>query len=86
MPKAPTKPPQIGKTPANANSRSIRNLELESLGALCAYTAYDHKISEAFVRKEVAARFGVNNLSELPVEFYEDAIRFLADYGRGLPN
>jgi hypothetical protein len=58
---------------------AINNLELSSIKALLAYTAYDKKVSEDIVRNVFSSRFGIDGVESLPRDAYDDAIRFLVD-------
>ena len=58
---------------------ALNSLELTSLHALLAYKSYETNISEDHVRRAVLARFGVDELKNLPCTHYDEAIRFLVD-------
>ena len=60
-------------------SDRLNNLELTSIYALLAYTAYDKHISEDTVRETVTTKFGVPDVKQLPRQSYEEVIRFLVD-------
>ncbi len=57
----------------------LNNLELTSLKALLAYTAYDKNVTEEKVFRVFSSRFQVNDLEKLPRNSFNDAIRFLVD-------
>jgi len=60
-------------------AEQLNNLELTSIKALLAYTAYDRRVSEAIVQDVFKTRFGISCLEQLPRDCYDDAIRFLID-------
>jgi|GEM_PF-5672890 hypothetical protein len=69
------------KTPQSITDETatVNNLELTSIKALLAYTAYDKRVSEDVVRDVFSTRFGINDVEKLPRKAYDDAIRFLVD-------
>jgi len=60
-------------------AETINKLELVSIKALLAYTAYDKKVSEDIVEDAFSSRFGIVGVEHLPRDAYDDAIRFLVD-------
>jgi len=60
-------------------AETLNSLELTSIKALLAYTAYDRRVSEAIVQDIFKTRFGIDGLDKLPRDCYDDAIRFLID-------
>lgn len=68
------------KTPANMNDPANLNaMELTSIKALLAYTAYDRQVSEAIVNDLFSTRFGIDKIEKLRQTDYENAIRYLID-------
>ncbi|MGB9154764.1 MAG: hypothetical protein WCD70_16960 [Alphaproteobacteria bacterium] len=55
-------------------------LELTSVYALLAYIAQQQNIDEDIVRAAVTKRFDVDDITQLPVQSYDKAIKFLVDY------
>lgn len=57
----------------------LNRMEITSICALLAYTAHTQKVSEGLVKEMVVARFGVDDVVQLPRQSYDSVIRYLVD-------
>ena len=57
----------------------LSKTEITSVLAVLAYTAHHQKVSEDLVKEVVVKEFGVDDISQLKRQSYEDVIRFLVD-------
>ncbi len=64
---------------ARQDAAALSARELASINALLAYTAQDRKIQEDIVRQAVTSRFGVDDITKIPSNVFEEAVRFLVD-------
>ena len=58
---------------------AINDHELTSITALITYVAYTTKQNEFFIERQFADRFNIPNVKCLPIDRYDDAIRYLVD-------
>ena len=58
---------------------TLNKLELMSINALIAYTAYQYSLSQDIVREMIHTRFRIKEVTHLPSASYDNAVRFLVD-------
>jgi hypothetical protein len=64
---------------ARQDATPLTGHKLISIYTLLAHTANDHKVHEGIVRQAITTRFGVDEISKIPGNVFEDVVRFLVD-------
>jgi hypothetical protein len=68
--------------PANENfaaHATFTKLDMTSINALAAYTAYSLKVEEGLVRTITASHFGVDDIGKIQRHNFNEVIRYLVD-------